>query len=175
MQRELMTAKPISKIFWKCNPSISTGNLFVTKSLFETVAGFRDFRANHDWDFCLRASEWSEPCFVDVPLYGYRLHGANTISESVERNRLEADQILSEHLARAFDPSVAFANSDALNCQNRHDEFVQCLFDAGVARLMEPALFRHVVQELIRITRSDDAEALVEVQHPRTVEAGVAA
>lgn len=160
LQQELLASRPMSRVFWKCNPSISTGNLFMTRSLFETIGGFRDYRANHDWDFCLRASERSEPCFVDAALYRYRLHDSNTISESAERNRIEADQMLSGHMARAFDSSSVPTNVEALTYQNHRDEFVQCLFDAGVARLMPPTLFKQVVQDLVSMTAPGDTDVV---------------
>lgn len=140
----------MSNAFWTSNPSISTGNLFVLASLFNKLGGFRDYRANHDWDFCLRASEWSEPCFVDSPLYRYRIHGANTISENAARNRVEADEILSQHLARAFDPLANFANTEALNCRNHRDEFIQNILGSGVARLLGADLFRQTVKQAVQ-------------------------
>ncbi len=175
LQFQLSLSRPMSKLFWRCNPSISTGNLFVTKALFETLAGFRDYRANHDWDFCLRASEWCEPCFVDASLYRYRLHGANTISESAERNLLEANQMLSGHLARAFDPSVKFANTHALSGSNRPDEYVQYLFNTGVAQLLQPDLFRRIVETAIRSSLMEDGEALTRVQRSGEIKEGMAA
>jgi len=87
------------------NPSISSGNLFFSRALFERVSGFRDLRSNHDWDFCLRLLWESEPCFAAIPLYRYRIHGANTINESVQRNRLEANQLFSHYHARALNSS----------------------------------------------------------------------
>ena len=175
LQFQLSITRPMSKLFWRCNPSISTGNLFVTKALFETVAGFRDYRANHDWDFCLRASEWCEPCFVDAPLYRYRLHGTNTISESAERNLLEANQMLASHLARAFDPSVKFANTQALSGKNRPDEYVQYLFNTGVAQLLQPNLFRQIVETAIRSSFLEDGEALARVRRSSDIKEGIAA
>ena len=58
------------------------------RSLWRALGGFRDFRYVHDLDFLVRALELCkhrvvfEPEMVDV---GYRVHQANTISESTER------------------------------------------------------------------------------------------
>jgi hypothetical protein len=79
--------------FLEFNPCISTGNLFVEKSLFHQTGGFRPLRYNHDWDFCLRASTLSEPVFVEAPLYRYRFHGNNTISESNKKTKADADKL----------------------------------------------------------------------------------
>ena len=70
------------------NAAVSSGNLFVARPLAEDLGGFGDFRYNHDWDFCLRALERSEPVFVSQPLYRYRLHATNTIAESSQGARL---------------------------------------------------------------------------------------
>ncbi len=80
----------------RANSAISSGNLTFRKALWQALGGFRDYRYNHDWDFCLRASLESEPVLVPEQLYGYRVHPSNTITEStsapqVERNRMMAD------------------------------------------------------------------------------------
>lgn len=56
----------------------STGNLVLTRHLANRIGGFADLKYCHDWDFVLRASFLSEPLFIDVPLYNYRVHGANS-------------------------------------------------------------------------------------------------
>jgi glycosyltransferase involved in cell wall biosynthesis len=93
------------------NPTISTGNLFFARDLFERVSGFRALRSNHDWDFCLRMLWLAEPRFVAAKLYRYRLHATNTISESMERNRKEAYNLLHDYhsLALARPPVNPFA------------------------------------------------------------------
>jgi glycosyltransferase involved in cell wall biosynthesis/DNA-binding beta-propeller fold protein YncE len=93
------------------NPTVSTGNLFFARDLFERVSGFRALRSNHDWDFCLRMLWFAEPRFVAAKLYRYRLHATNTISESIERNRKEAWSLLHDYhsLALARSPVNPFA------------------------------------------------------------------
>ncbi|MGA8146937.1 MAG: glycosyltransferase [Gallionellaceae bacterium] len=83
--------------FLEFNPCISTGNLFVEKSLFLQTGGFRPLRYNHDWDFCLRASAISEPVFLEPSLYRYRLHGKNTIGESNDKNREDANRFFADY------------------------------------------------------------------------------
>jgi GT2 family glycosyltransferase len=83
------------------NVAVSSGNIFVERALADAIGGFRAYRYNHDWDFCLRALERSEPTFVADPLYVYRLHGGNTIVESAERARQESHEPVAEYLARA--------------------------------------------------------------------------
>ena len=95
------------------NVSVSTGNLFFSRTLFERLAGFSNCRYNHDWDFCLRALWLSEPFFVPLELYRYRLHGHNTILESNNKPRLEANRIIANYhlVAAAQKPDNPFAPS----------------------------------------------------------------
>jgi tetratricopeptide (TPR) repeat protein len=102
------------------NVAVSSGNIFVERALAEAIGGFRAYRYNHDWDFCLRALERAEPTFVRDPLYIYRLHGANTILESAERAGRESHEPVSQYLARA-------ASSDAL---------LAVVFSRGMAALL---------------------------------------
>ena len=85
------TRDTVGTAFLSCNPAVSSGSLFFTRSLFDGLGGFADLRYNHDWDFCLRASLVAEPVFVPSPEYEYRLHGTNTILESAPAAKAEAD------------------------------------------------------------------------------------
>jgi GT2 family glycosyltransferase len=87
--------------FLASNVAISSGNLFASRALIDKLGGFRQYRYNHDWDFCLRALWLSEPVFVDEALYSYRVHPGNTIKESRERARVEANEIMGEFLLPA--------------------------------------------------------------------------
>lgn len=95
---------------YEYNLAISTGNLFVDREFFHRVGGFRDFRYNHDWDFCLRASALAEPWLVKHPLYHYRVHASNTISESQRKALRDADHVFSEFLATTLDGSARCTN-----------------------------------------------------------------
>lgn len=91
----------ISDAFFRANPAISTGNLFIAKALMMAVGGFSNLRYNHDWEFCLNASWRSEPVHIKEPLYRYRLHGRNTILESANAARAEANTMMLRALKRA--------------------------------------------------------------------------
>ena len=80
--------------FTTANPVITSGNLLFEKPLWEAVGGFADYRYNHDWAFCLALGSLADPCILAEPLYGYRLHGRNTINENAERALREADALL---------------------------------------------------------------------------------
>jgi glycosyltransferase involved in cell wall biosynthesis len=89
------------------NHSIATGNLFMRGDFVRGLGGFREFRYNHDWDFCLRAIWESEPLYLDRATYRYRLHSRNTIKESVDAAQREMDTIISEYFFRARTPLSA--------------------------------------------------------------------
>ncbi|MBI3149312.1 MAG: glycosyltransferase [Betaproteobacteria bacterium] len=100
-----------SAAFSTANPALTSGNLFFDKSLWQELGGFQNLRYNHDWAFALAAVLQAEPCFVDEPLYHYRLHAGNTIKESTERARAEADALLLRwHRALETDAVVANAS-----------------------------------------------------------------
>ena len=86
------------------NVAVTTSNFFMHRSLWRALGGFRDFRYVHDLDFLVRALELCkhrvvfEPEMVDV---GYRVHQANTISESTERALAERRALVRELQAPA--------------------------------------------------------------------------
>jgi len=84
------------------NGTVTTGNLFCARRLFDLVGGFRDFRYNHDWDFCLGALWQAEPLRVPAALYRYRIHSTNTIRESSERAGAEAEIVKDEYHTKAL-------------------------------------------------------------------------
>lgn len=74
--------------------AISTGNLIVTRRLFDTLGGFRPLRYCHDWDFILRSALQTEPVFLRDRLYGYRLHAANSFRDLADVGEHEAQRVL---------------------------------------------------------------------------------
>lgn len=78
----------------RANSAISSGNLMFRKHLWETLGGFRDYRYNHDWDFCLRATLQCEPVLVPHSLYEYRIHDRNTITETAGAPRMEHGKVM---------------------------------------------------------------------------------
>ena len=123
------------------NVAVTTGNLFFSRALFDTLGGFRDFRYNHDWDFCLRALWFDEPHYLDEPLYQYRFHGSNTISESADKNRAEALRIHSEYFLRAFDPQEA-GREFTPNLHQWGNRFVVDVLGSGLSAAVSPATLK---------------------------------
>ncbi|MEA5003583.1 MAG: glycosyltransferase [Christensenella sp.] len=74
------------------NVSISTGNLLFSRSLYEAVGGFKNYKYVHDYDFFLRACLYDEPVYTEETAYLYRLHGENSFlslhEEGVRENRV---------------------------------------------------------------------------------------
>lgn len=119
------------------NVVVSTGNLFFEKSLWEEVGGFQSYRYNHDWAFCLAAILVSEPAYVDEPIYRYRLHDKNTISESQELTRHEADQVLGQwhqRLATSSGPLAKALRQDS-DSQRRLD---LATMSKGMGHVIDP-------------------------------------
>ncbi|MBP8294690.1 MAG: glycosyltransferase [Burkholderiales bacterium] len=85
----------------RANSAISSGNLMFRKRLWRDMGGFGDFRYNHDWDFCLRATLHCEPVLVPQALYEYRLHDRNTIAESENAARGEQRRVMAGLVALA--------------------------------------------------------------------------
>ena len=135
------------------NVAVSSGNIFASRALANAIGGFRAYRYNHDWDFCLRALERSEPVFVRGALYVYRLHGANTIVESSERARRESYEAVAAYLSRAtsgaaFDNPLAPAltSSDA----SFAGSFLSVVFSRGMAALLDVGVLRRAAMDAQR-------------------------
>ncbi len=132
----------------EANVAISSGNLFFSHELFDRLGGFRDFRYNHDWDFCLRALRFAEPRYVRTRTYRYRLHGANTITESASHARVEADDVIRDYLQWAT--TSASSVSEWTPCvANWGQLFVIQLLEAGMAEVLAPQQLRTIVANLI--------------------------
>jgi hypothetical protein len=61
--------EPVSFTLLKHDVSASSGNLFIERSLFHELGGYRDIARHRGWDFCVRAAEAVEPVLVVPRLY----------------------------------------------------------------------------------------------------------
>jgi glycosyltransferase involved in cell wall biosynthesis len=126
------------------NGAISTGALFFSRTIFDRLAGFRDLRYNHDWDFCLRASTLAEPIVVDTPEYEYRLHTTNTILEDAANVELDASAMFSRYYREVLalaEPPNPFAPVPAV--------WGARFFERALARGHAPLLPAHALRALI--------------------------
>lgn len=144
---DLHECRGFGAVFPFHNIAVSTGNLFFEKSLWHEVGGFEPYRYNHDWAFCLNAILVSEPAYVDEPAYRYRLHDKNTISESHESARREADQILGQwHRRLTTSPGpLAKALRQDSDSQRRLD---LAAMSKGMGHLIDPGKLLRYASEL---------------------------
>ncbi|MGA8146969.1 MAG: glycosyltransferase [Gallionellaceae bacterium] len=147
------------------NLAISTGNLFLRKSLFESLGGFCDYRYNHDWDFCLRATLESEPVFVPRNVYTYRLHGRNTISESGKAPLMEADRIFSGYFARIISGSAPI-NKFAPTVHAWGFRVLLWIARNGQASLLAPQALRQLADQAATLTIRDEDTVPFEESEP---------
>ncbi len=127
------------------NIAASSGNLFVSRELFLSIGGFRDYRYTYAWDFCLRALRLSEPVMVPMPLYNYRLYEDNDAAAVAVPARAEAKAICGSYLAWACGPAVG-AGEFAPCLRNFGPIFVKILFESGLAELVDVATLRGLAQ-----------------------------
>ena len=80
VMRELDLAPSLSFLLLTHNIAVSSGNFVFRRELVDEIGKFENYRYAHDLDFLLRASLLEEPVLVREKLYGYRVHGHNTIS-----------------------------------------------------------------------------------------------
>ncbi len=83
------------------NVSISTGNFVLTRSLYNRVGLFNNYRYCHDWDFLLRSLIHTEPFFLDQDLYYYRFHGDNTFESLHAIGPQESSSLLTNYFSAA--------------------------------------------------------------------------
>jgi len=142
------------------NTAVSTGNLFFSRPLFDAIGGFRDFRCNHDWDFCLRALPHAEPLFVPQTGYRYRLHSGNTIVSAGADARAEANRIFGDYFTWAA--SGEACSSPWAPCfMNWGVEFLTVVLEAGMAEAFDPAQLRNIVRRFEMLpTGCSDAAAM---------------
>jgi glycosyltransferase involved in cell wall biosynthesis len=146
-QSELPLFETLSLSFFSCNPTVSTGNLFFTKALFEEVGGFGDLRYHHDWDFCLKASRICEPFFESAPSYLYRIHETNTISEHSAKKQIELGEMMRRHIRSAF--STDAPNPWLPSYERCGTDFISHLLNRGVGEMIDRAHLRTLAQQAI--------------------------
>ena len=101
--------EPVSFTLLKHDVSASSGNLFIERSLFHELGGYRDVALHRGWDFCVRAAQAMEPVLVVQRLYflagqdGKRLPASSPGTGADER-------MTAELLRNALTSDAAVAN-----------------------------------------------------------------
>lgn len=86
------------------NITVSTGNLFFSRRIFEEVGEFKDLKLAHDYDFVMRALAITEPLLVPQELYFYRLHSDNTTQKVLHLIEQELCEIYRSYLSLTYAP-----------------------------------------------------------------------
>ena len=93
----------IAIALFHANFLVTTSNLFVRRSVFETIGTFAPLRYTHDLEFILRLVLGKRRIhFLDQPQLAYRLHRKNTISESKVRQDIERAAVFAFFLYRQW-------------------------------------------------------------------------
>lgn len=86
---------------FNANFLVTTSNLFMRRSVFDSIGYFAPLRYAHDLELCLRLILGKRQVhFLDRPLLSYRLHDANTISENKAREDVERAAVFAFFLYR---------------------------------------------------------------------------
>jgi len=143
----------------------TTSNLaFPADLIHEHSLRFAPLRYAHDWDFILSACHHGTLELVEEPLVQYRVHGANTIGEGVDKGqgimRFEILWVVARHAMRLIRSS---AESDAESAHLR-----------GLLSTSAPTFGCDAVfDQLLLLRGADDVpppayDALLESEHPFT-------
>lgn len=73
---------PTEHLLLAGNIAMTSSNFFFSKALYDTVGEFSALRYTHDWEWALRTMAHRPPIWVRENLLCYRIHSANTVSES---------------------------------------------------------------------------------------------
>ncbi|MFA6443261.1 MAG: glycosyltransferase, partial [Sterolibacterium sp.] len=86
---------------FNANFLVTTSNLFIRRSVFDTIGYFSPLRYAHDLELCLRLILGRRHIhFLDRPLLSYRLHQTNTIAENKAREDVERAAVFAFFLFR---------------------------------------------------------------------------
>jgi len=146
-QRNFLGTQPNSFTLVEYNLAVSTGNLFVERAFFQRQGGFREFRYNHDWDFCLRACADVEPVVVAEPLYFYRFHPSNTIAAEQARLTEDASAVFGEFLATTLSGTAPYRNTLGPYAPENRAVLLKLAFRAGQGALVPIPAMRALAQE----------------------------
>jgi glycosyltransferase involved in cell wall biosynthesis len=142
------------------NAAISSGNLFISRALFQRIGPFGSLRYNHDWEFGLRAVRVAEPKFVPEPTYHYRLHDSNTISGAISDGGMSEANVMLTEFFRWASSEQASANPLAPTMRTWGMYFVCACLNNGWAGLFEPEELRRLALEIGASGADDEHHAV---------------
>jgi glycosyltransferase involved in cell wall biosynthesis len=140
----------IEQALLRGNFALTTSNLMMRRSAFDTIGPFRPFRYCHDWDFLLRAIGRARFGWLREPLVTYRLHGANTIREPDHwRHITENGLVYAAFLADSSASAAAAQNSQYVFEAREFPAIVVAWLMAECRRLGLAAILRELEQGIL--------------------------
>jgi glycosyltransferase involved in cell wall biosynthesis len=97
LTRQLAALPSLSFGFLGRQMAISTGNMFVSRTLLAQAGAFAPLRYCHDWDMAMRLIRLTEPIYLPKPLYVYRYHGENSFRTLQEVAKRETEYVLRQY------------------------------------------------------------------------------
>jgi glycosyltransferase involved in cell wall biosynthesis len=138
------------------NVAVSTGNFFIRTTFLRKMGGFSDLRYVHDLEFALRATLHAEPVYVAEPLYEYRVHHSNTISESGPQANIETGTMLKQHIQKLFSADNV-ANPFAPSYGIWREHITIYLLRRGFDELLSPEHLTNTAQHVANNTNQTHA------------------
>lgn len=128
----------VSKALLYRNVVSSTGNIVISRKLFDRLGGFQNLAFCHDWLLALCACLYCEPAYLPETLYAYRLHTTNSFRSLGHVAEHETSEVL-----RTFFREVALnrpTNQLLATFRNRPVEFYAFLDQVGLADTFQRVL-----------------------------------
>lgn len=101
---------------------MTTSNLFIRRQMFEDIGFFCGLRYAHDLDFFLRLIGAGQRLhWLPEELLQYRSHASNTISEGVDKVKIEWAAVVAWHLAQAQTAADSTWLEALLRVTDRHN------------------------------------------------------
>lgn len=134
------------------NILVTTSNYFMRKAVFQKIGGFIALRYTHDWDMLLRLAQLDKIHLIREVLLQYRIHQSNTVLEddSEAKVKFEVNWLIARNIR-------------------------QLTKDVDLLQLMDAVKKNHyivsdVLMPLLMINDPSQTEALLNFEHPTTVE-----
>ncbi|MEQ9620305.1 MAG: glycosyltransferase [Deltaproteobacteria bacterium] len=157
-------SKSLEVTFLSGNIAVTTSNFFFLSSILKEIEPFQPYRYVHDYDFVLRVLLKYPDKFLyvsDKKYLSYRLHGANTIRESITAVHIEVLRLLLEKThefiqnesdrirAKAALKYIKHMDEDIFRTMQQNNSYTQDILNTISWRLTEP--LRRLGDFLLRI------------------------
>ncbi|KAF3362606.1 hypothetical protein PHSC3_000845 [Chlamydiales bacterium STE3] len=155
------------------NITVSTGNLFFSRRIFQEVGDFKDLKLAHDYDYVMRALALTEPLLVPQELYFYRLHADNTAPKVLHLIEQELCEIYRTYLSLTYAPPKNLLAP----CQHywpvtfsMHRQ--RLALDRSLSVYLDHRPKRHAEAALKEVRESSKGEAVTLITHDLAISGG---